>query len=128
MIQVCTRLWPDPGPRTKTVEDSRSPTGTIQMPVLEQKRRQNHIDMIDHGHGALPIALDCLHYLENKRPSSEELCQRLADLKETREYSASVQQMESMVNKLNELETQVEEMKMNQILAYEQMDELREKK
>ena len=28
MIQVCTRLWPEPGPRTQLVPDSRSPTGS----------------------------------------------------------------------------------------------------
>ena len=80
MIQVCTRLWPEPGPRTRTVQDSRSPTGRIQMPVLELERRKNHIDMIDRGHGLLPVAMDCLHYQENERPSSEELCQRLGGL------------------------------------------------
>ena len=41
----------------------------------------------------LPIAVDCLHYQENDRPSSEELCQRLAGLKEPREYRESVQQI-----------------------------------
>jgi hypothetical protein len=64
------------------------------VPVLEPERRKNHIDMIDSGHGLLPIAVDCLHYQENERPSSEELCQRLAGLKETREYRESVEQVE----------------------------------
>ena len=41
----------------------------------------------------LPIVVDCLHYQENDRPSSEELCQRLADLKESREYRESIQQI-----------------------------------
>ena len=41
----------------------------------------------------LPIAVDCLHYQENDRPSSEELCQRLAGLKESREYRESIQQI-----------------------------------
>ena len=62
MIQVCTRLWPEPEPRTKTVPDSRSRTGTTEMPVLEPERRKNHIDMIDRSHALLPIAMDCLHY------------------------------------------------------------------
>ena len=86
MIQVCTQLWPEPGPRTKLVPDSRSPTGSTEMPVLEQERREAHIDLIDPTHGLLPIAVECLQYQEKKRPSSEELCQRLADLKETLEY------------------------------------------
>ena len=41
----------------------------------------------------LPIAVDCLHYQENDRPSSEELCQRLTSLKESREYRENIQQI-----------------------------------
>ena len=112
MIQVCTRLWPEPGPRNKTVPFPASPTGKTQMPVLEPERRKNHIDMIDCGHGLLPIAMDCLHYQENERPSSEELCQRLADLKETKEYRASIdekQRHESEVER-EEIESQLEQL------------------
>ena len=93
MIQVCTRLWPEPGPRNQLVPDSRSPTGTMDMPILETERRKNHIDMINSTHMMLPIAVDCLHYKENDRPSSEELCQRLAGLKESREYRESTRQI-----------------------------------
>ena len=93
MIQVCTRLWPEPGPRNQLVPDSRSPTGMTDMPVLETKRRKNHIDKINPTHLLLPIAVNCLHYRENDRPSSEELCQRLAGLKESREYRESIQQI-----------------------------------
>ena len=38
MIQVCTRLWPKPGPRTKLVPFPASPTGTTEVPVLETER------------------------------------------------------------------------------------------
>ena len=48
IIQVCTRLWPKPRPRTQLVPDSRSPTGSIEMPLLETERRKNHIDMEIH--------------------------------------------------------------------------------
>ena len=120
MIQVCTRQWPEPGPRIKTVQDSRSPTGRIQIPVLESERRENHIDMIDRGHGLLPIAMDCLHYQENERPSSEELCQRLADLKETREYRESVEQVERVQNDIAELERQMREMQVREAATVQQ--------
>ena len=110
MIQVCTQLWPEPGPRMITVQDSRSPTGTTQMPVLESERRKNHIDMINPDHGLLPIVVDCLNYQENERPSSEELCQRLAGLKETREYRESVEQVERVQNDIAQLERQMREM------------------
>ena len=86
MIQVCTRLCPEPGPRTQLVPDSRFPTGTIEVPVPETERRKNHIDLIDPNHALLPIAMDCLKYQERERPSSEELCQRLAGLKDSQHY------------------------------------------
>ena len=92
MIQVCTRLWPEPGPRNQLVPDSRSPTGSIKMPVLEPERRKNHIDMIDPNHSLLPIAINCLKYQERERPSSEELCQRLAGLKDSQHYRDKVRQ------------------------------------
>ena len=110
LIQVCTRLWPEPGPRTKIVVDPRSPTGIMEMPVLEPERRQNHIAKIDRNHGLLPIAMDCLRYRENDRPSSEELCERLAGLKETREYRESMEQVEREQNRIAELERQIGEM------------------
>ena len=92
MIQVCTRLWPEPGPRTQLVSDSRSPTGTMEMPVLEAERRKNHIDLIEPTHALLPIAMDCLKYQERERRSSEELCQRLAGLKVASRYKDDVEQ------------------------------------
>jgi N-acetylneuraminic acid mutarotase len=42
--------------------------------------------------------VDCLHYQENDRPSSEELCQRLAGLKESREYRESTHQIQDEVH------------------------------
>ena len=121
MIQVCTRLWPEPGPRTQTVPFPASPTGTMEMPVLEPERRKNHIDKIDCSHALLPIAMDCLHYQENERPSSEELCQRLAGLKESREYRESVQQVERVQNDIAELERQMGEMQVREAANSQQL-------
>ena len=92
MIQVCTRLWPEPGPRTQIIEDSRYPMGFVEMPVAESERRKNHTDLVDPTHPLLLIAMDCLKYQENERPSSEELCQRLAGLKDSSEYRDNVQE------------------------------------
>ena len=93
MRQVCTRLWPEPGPRTQIVPDTRSPTDSTEMTVLEVERRRNHINLIDPNHALLLIAKDCLRFQETDRPSSEELCQRLADLKESTEYRESTHQI-----------------------------------
>ena len=121
MIQVCTRLWPEPGPRSKTVQGLRSPTGMIKMPVLEPERRKNHIDMINRSHHLLPIALDCLRYQERERPSSEELCQRLAGLKENTEYGESVQQVEREQNDIATLERQIGEMQVREAATVQQL-------
>ena len=80
--------------------------------------------MIDHGHGLLPIAMDCLHYQENQRPSSEELCQRLTGLKETREYRESVEQVERVQNDIAELERQMGEMQVREATTVQQLHEL----
>ena len=114
MIQVCTRLWPEPGPRTERKLDPTSPTGEVEVPVLETERRKNHIDSIRHDHPLVPIANHCLHYQERSRPSSEELCQRLAGLKGSREYRESKQ------NHINEIQA-----KDNQIVS--QARQLQEK-
>ena len=91
MIQVCTRLWPEPGPRTQIIQDSRYPMGVVEAPISEMDRRKNHIDLIDPNHALLPIVNNCLQFQDKDRPSSEELCQRLAGLKESREYRESIQ-------------------------------------
>ena len=62
------------------------------MPVLEVERRQSHIDLVDPAHPLLPVALDCLKDRDRERPSAQELCNRLAALKDTPQYGESVQQ------------------------------------
>ena len=79
LVEAC-QLWPDPGPRTQIVQDFRSPSGTIKVSLHEPERRKSHIELIDPTHPLVPIAVKYLSYQENDRPSSEELCQRLADI------------------------------------------------
>lgn len=94
VIQISTRLWPDPKPRFSTyqVPDPRNPTKTTpaQLPVPERERRASHIDLIDTGDILLQIALDCLKDIEDDRPSAAELCVRMEALKECQEYKDSV--------------------------------------
>ena len=112
MIQVCTRLWPDPGPRTERKLDSTSPTGEVEVPVLETERRKSHINSISPNHCLLSIALDCLQYHEDKRPSSSEICQRLCELKEFKstKYSENIQREVLLQNEVTMLEKQIENM------------------
>ena len=90
-IQILARQFPDPTQRFKT-SDSRFPTGTAKVPVPETERRQSHIHLINPAHPLLPVALNCLKERERERPSAQELCHRLAALKESPRYGESVQQ------------------------------------
>ena len=91
-IQIITRQFPNPGCRTMKVEDPRSPTGIIEMPILEIERRKSHIKLINPTHPLLTIATDCLSYNQKDRPSAKELCYCLATLKEASQYCDRVQE------------------------------------
>ena len=93
-IQIMTRQFPDPGPALQVVKDSRSPTGTIKIPVLDSERRKSHIDIIDPTHTLLPTALSCLSYSEKDRPSAQDLCRQLAAIKEAPRYQLQILQQE----------------------------------
>ena len=103
-IQIITRKFPDPGPRIHHVEvnDPRFPLGRVEVPVPERDRRRSHIDLIDPTHPLLRIALDCLKDKEGERPSAEQLCSRLATLKEAPRYQESVQQAQQAAQSLHE--------------------------
>ena len=59
------------------------------MRLAEIDRRQNHISQVDPNHPLLPVALDCLKDEDVERPSAQQLCERVASLKERAEYSDS---------------------------------------
>ena len=93
-VQLITRKFPDPGPRTYTVElnDPRFQSSTALIVVPELDRRKDHLDLIDPTHPLLRIALHCLKDKEGPRPAAEELCLRLIALKESPAYQGSLQQ------------------------------------
>ena len=94
-IQIITRQFPDPGPRMKKIQDPHDPKRRLHEVVPETERRKLHIDLIDPTHPLLSIAIDCLSYNEEDRPSAQDLCHRLATLKEAPQYGDSVQQARS---------------------------------
>ena len=98
IIQVSTRLFPDPGPAMIEVEDPRSPVGTLQVPVPEIIRRKNHIKMIDPRHPLLPLASMCLEYKGRDRPTAKMLCKQLAAFKDEVLYLES---KENSIRQLN---------------------------
>ena len=97
IIQLLTRKFPKPGDRFKTVasSDPQFPSGKVEVRVSEIERRNNHISEINPAHPLLPIALDCLKDQEGERPSTSELCQRLATSKDTSEYTESERAVEN---------------------------------
>ena len=68
--------------------------GLVEKRISECERRQNHIGKIDPNHPLLAIALDCLKDKDVERPSAEELCRRIASLKQNDEYRNSEQSYE----------------------------------
>ena len=93
-IQILTQQFPKPGDRLQEVETAIGhpglPQDQVAIRVAEVDRRQNHISQVDPNHPLLPIALGCLKDKDTERPSAQQLCERVASLKERPEYSNSV--------------------------------------
>ena len=94
VVQTQTRLYPNPGPRNRVVTFPASPTGRIEMPIIDIERRKEQIDMISPAHPLLPVATECLKYDQEDRPSAQQLCEQLAALKEAPQYSESKQRVQ----------------------------------
>ena len=94
LVQLVTRKFPNPGPRTYTVQinDPRFPSGEVLVVVPELDRRREHLDLVSPTHPLLPVALDCIKDKEDNRPTSEQLCSRLVALKESDGYRESLRQ------------------------------------
>ena len=93
-VQTLTREFPRPGDRQVMINDRRYPR-PIKMNVPEIERRQNHISQVDPNHPLLPIALDCLKDVDGERPSAQQLCERLAALKETAKYKMASERVKN---------------------------------
>ena len=132
-IQIVTQQFPNPGPRSKKVKDSRSPTGRIDMPVLEIERRKSHISLINPTHPLLPIATDCLSFNEEDRPSAQELCYCLAAVKKAPQYGDSVQQAQERrglpqnTTGIENREMQIRELQQEKEMQDEQIRELQQR-
>ena len=90
IIQVLTGLFPQPSNQFKVVyiSDPNFPNG-IETRASEAERRKAHTDMVPPDHPLLPIALDCIKDKEDDRPSSSNLCSKLASVKEESQYLES---------------------------------------
>ena len=129
-IQIVTRQFPDPGPRMKKIQDPRDTRRRLHEVVPETERRKPHIDLVNPTHPLLPIATDCLSYIEDDRPSAQELCHRLAALKEAPQYGDSVQQAQERSipaeDTSTDRERQSRELQQEKVKCYEQIHELQQ--
>ena len=96
IIQIVIRKFPKPGDRRKKIQLNQPGLPPIvEVPISEIERRQNHISEIDPNHNLLQVALDCLKDRDVERPSAQQLCKRVAALKEGPQYSESVREVEA---------------------------------
>ena len=94
-LQILTREFPKPGDRRKKIQLNQPGLPPIvEVPISEIERRQNHIGEINPSHTLLQIALDCLKDRDVERPSAQQLCERVAALKEGPQYSESLRAVE----------------------------------
>ena len=93
VVQILTRLFPQPTARFRVVDFSNDPRvgKTVNIPVDESDRRSNHLSLIDDGHPLKAIALSCLGDKEISRPSAQELSKMLHDMKTAQLYQESLE-------------------------------------
>ena len=124
VVQILTQQFPKPGDRRQEVEINHPglPRGTVEVRLAEVDRRQSHISQVDPNHPLLPVALDCLKDKDIERPSAQQLCERVASLKERPEYSESVtaaqqenQQLRQQLQQLQQRSTREREEKQRQL-------------
>ena len=77
LVQILTCLFPNPGPPREVIDE------VTERIVLETKRRENHIELVQPNHPLLQIALDCLKNSDTERATARELCSRLEGLKQS---------------------------------------------
>ena len=94
LVQLVTRIWPNPGPRMHRVQvnDPRFPSGQVLVEVPELERRREHLDLVPPTHPLHQLALNCIKDKEEERPTAEQLCSDLVALKESAAYRDSLQQ------------------------------------
>ena len=113
VLQIMTQQFPKPGDRRQRVKLDHPglPAGTLELRVSELDRRQNHITQVDPSHPLLLVVLDCLKDTDEERPSARRLCQTLATLKESLEYSDSVRATREKDRTVTEKDREIESLK-----------------
>lgn len=110
LVQLITRNFPNPGDAHRSIEDAGATTGSghivVQIPELE--RRKDDINLVESGHPLLSIILLCLNDRYAERPSSDDLCEKLALLKTDNAYSASQEEIGDEVSCIANFKEEIE--------------------
>ena len=94
LVQLVTRIWPNPKPRMHRVHvnDPNFRSQQVLVVVPELERRREHLDLVPPTHPLRQLALNCIEDKEEERPTAEQLCSDLVALKESAAYQESLQQ------------------------------------
>ena len=91
IVQVLTRLFPQPGDHNEAIQDHPYGSTSIRL-ISEVERRRNHISLIDPHHPLLQTALKCLKDEGFERPSALWLSENIGPLKESHLYGETSRQ------------------------------------
>ena len=90
VLQIITRLFPNPDPRLKEVTDPHSLSARpIQVSVSEISRRKSHIDLVDDSNPLLSVLVLGLDDVLEKRPTTAEVIDMVSLVKLSEEHQES---------------------------------------
>ena len=109
VIQILTRLFPNPTDRFRTVYVAEYDE-MLRRGVPEAQRRIEHLNLIPDNHSLKPLAISCL-MKEHQRPSAVELSETLSNLKTSSAYAESITQLPHHSNGVEQLDARLPDRK-----------------
>ena len=84
MVQICTSKYPKPRPRFRLARSEGTKEESCWVRVREVERRQEHLRLIAKHHPLLPLARSCLRDQVSQRPTTDQICRRIQDIRVSR--------------------------------------------
>ena len=106
VIQIVTLLYPSPTEDYKPVKGKKD----LLKRVPEKTRRQSHTDLMEVGHPLCHLALDCISDEPVGRPTAQDMCRTLEEMKESERFVESVK-VNDLVRENRELKENAKAMK-----------------
>ena len=106
VIQILTQKFPEPDSSFEEVDN-------VCRCISEEQRRQNHISQIDPTHLLLPLSIKCLSNQDTDRPSAQQICEAISELKESTQYTESKKVIEKQsLPELNNGDAQIHDLQL----------------